>query len=161
MASAAINPAARVRGWNVELVRELGGSPFAGIFQPANGDVTFRDIVQEMRLCFEFPQESSDVWDSIAFGLVNTFNYTPDDANPAPKFVHGRDGLNQTVPVLPELKRDALKDRAIIQYLAFKHKACNLPADSLLDKHFEGMFKDAPPSFSILCPGGTLYYHFC
>ncbi|EGX87962.1 hypothetical protein CCM_09098 [Cordyceps militaris CM01] len=137
MATAAINPAARVLGWNIELLHQFHGTPFAGIFQPAKGDLTFRDIVEELRLCFEFPQESSGVWDSIAFGLLKTFNYSPDDANPAPKIVHGRDGLDQPVPALPKLRREALKDRAVIQYLVFKHKACNLPANSSLNKHFK------------------------
>ncbi|KAM3499284.1 hypothetical protein MY11210_009622 [Beauveria gryllotalpidicola] len=136
MTSTAVTPTMRSHGWNIELLRAPGHVPFAGIFQPAKSvSMTFRDIVNEMRLCFEFPHESSDVWDQVAFGLLEMFNVAEDEC-PAPKFVHGS-GLVQPVPALPELRPDAPLDRAILQYRFFKHHACSLTADKPFNCHFE------------------------
>ncbi|WAO97091.1 HNHc domain-containing protein [Fusarium falciforme] len=136
MTSAAVNPTMRSHGWNIELLTAPGDVPFAGVFQPAK-DVfmTFRDIVNEMRLSFEFQDESSDVWNEVAFGLLDMLNVSEDEC-PAPKFVHGN-GLDQLVPALPELEPDAPEDRAILQYRVFKHHDCGLSADQPSKCHFE------------------------
>ncbi|KAM3515977.1 hypothetical protein MY11210_000517 [Beauveria gryllotalpidicola] len=127
----------RSHGWNIELFRESGHVPFAGVFQPARSVfITFRDIVNEMRLSFEFPHESSDVWNQVAFGLLDMLNVAEDEC-PAPKFVHTSAGLDQRVPALPELRPDASEDRAILQYQFFKHHACTLTADKSLKCHFK------------------------
>ncbi|KAK7432876.1 hypothetical protein QQZ08_000347 [Neonectria magnoliae] len=136
MTSAAVNPTMRSHGWNIELLTAPGDVPFAGVFQPAK-DVfmTFRDIVNEMRLSFEFQDENSDVWDEVAFGLLNMLNVSEDEC-PVPKFVHGS-GLDQPVPALPELEPDAPEDRVILQYRVFKHHDCKLSADQPFKCHFE------------------------
>ncbi|KAM3425864.1 hypothetical protein NHJ13734_009859 [Beauveria thailandica] len=121
MTTAAVTPTMRSLGWNIELFIEPNNDvPFAGVFQPArNVSLTFRDIVDEIRLSFDFPHESSDVLSQVAFGLVDMLNVAEDQC-PAPKFVHSA-GLDQLVPALPH--PDALEDRAILQYQFFKHHA--------------------------------------
>jgi hypothetical protein len=141
MTSAAVNPTMRSHGWNVELLTAPSDVPFAGVFQPAKDCfMTFRDIVNEMRLSFEFQDESSDVWNEVAFGLLAMLNVSEDEC-PAPKFVHGN-GLDQPVPALPELELDAPQDRAILQYRVFMHRDCRLSADQPSKCHFEGMFEE-------------------
>ncbi|KAM5344069.1 hypothetical protein ACJ41O_012606 [Fusarium nematophilum] len=136
MASAAVNPTMRSHGWNIEFLTAPGDVLFAGIFQPAHHVfMTFRDIVDDMHLSFEFQDESSDVWDNVGFGLLDTLNVSEDEC-PAPKFVHGS-GLDQPVPALPEVELDAPEDRPILQYRIFKHSECLLPADQPLLAHFQ------------------------
>ncbi|RMJ17592.1 hypothetical protein CDV36_002734 [Fusarium kuroshium] len=138
MTSAAVNPTMRSHGWNIELLTVPGDVPFAGVFQPAkNVFMTFRDIINEMRLSFEFKDESSDVWNEVAFGLLDMLN-VDEGEYPAPKFIQGN-GLDQPVPALPELEPDAPEDRVILQYCIFKHKNCGLPPDQPPKCHFEGM----------------------
>ncbi|RTE79204.1 hypothetical protein BHE90_006308 [Fusarium euwallaceae] len=136
MTSAAVNPTMRSHGWNIELLTVPGDVPFAGVFQPAkNVFLTFRDIINEMRLSFEFKDESSDVWNEVAFGLLDMLN-VDEGEYPAPKFIQGN-GLDQPVPALPELEPDAPEDRVILQYCIFKHKNCGLPPDQPPKCHFE------------------------
>ncbi|KAM3504911.1 hypothetical protein MY10362_003287 [Beauveria mimosiformis] len=123
-------------GWNIVLFIEPDDVPFAGVFQPArNVSLTFRDIVDEIRLSFEFPHESSNVLNQVAFGLLKMVNLAEDEC-PAPMFVHSA-GLDQRVPALPELRPDALKDRVILQYQFFKHHDCTLTAEQSLQRHVE------------------------
>ncbi|KAM3438059.1 hypothetical protein MY4824_003506 [Beauveria thailandica] len=120
MTTVAVTPTMRSLGWNIELFIEPDHVPFAGVFQPAkNVSLTFRDLVDEIRLSFDFPHESSDVLSQVAFGLVDMLNVAEDQC-PAPKFVHSA-GLDQLVPALPH--PDAREDRAILQYQFFKHHA--------------------------------------
>ncbi|KAL6409830.1 hypothetical protein AUP68_06228 [Ilyonectria robusta] len=134
--SAFVNPTMRSHGWNIELLTAPGGVPLAGAFQPAK-DVfmTFRDMVDEMRLSFEFQDESSDMWDEVTFSLLGILNVTEGEC-PAPKFVHGS-GLDQPVPALPALDHDDPEDRVILQYRVFKHRNCSLSADQPFKRHFE------------------------
>ncbi|KAM3526396.1 hypothetical protein MY4038_006860 [Beauveria bassiana] len=136
MTTAAVTPAMRSLGWNIKLLIVSDDPPFAGVFQPArNVFITFRDIVDEIRLSFEFPHESSDVLSQVAFGLFDMLHVAEDEC-PAPKFVHST-GLDQLVPALPDLRPDALEDRAILQYQVFKHHACTLTADEPFQCHVE------------------------
>ncbi|KAM3504910.1 hypothetical protein MY10362_003286, partial [Beauveria mimosiformis] len=141
MDTAAVTPTMRSFGWNIVLFIEPDDVPFAGVFQPArNVSLTFRDIVDEIRLSFEFPHESSNVLNQVAFGLLKMVNLAEDEC-PAPMFVHSA-GLDQRVPALPELRPDALKDRVILQYQFFKHHDCTLTAEQSLQRHVEGILKD-------------------
>ncbi|EGX87857.1 hypothetical protein CCM_09480 [Cordyceps militaris CM01] len=147
MSNAAVTPEMRPNGWNVQLLFGDSNVPadglfkgakvsFAGVFQAAkNTSLTFRDVVDELRLSFEFPHESSELWGQVAFGLAAMLNVTEDEC-PAPTFIHG-DGLRQTVPALPTQRPRAPNDRAILQYLVFRHGACNVTADKPLKSHFE------------------------
>ncbi|RSL98614.1 hypothetical protein CDV31_012516 [Fusarium ambrosium] len=83
MSSAAVTPSMRAVGWNVHFTigREEDPGAFAGIYQAAGSDlVTFRNVCDELRLCFEFPSDAArsendhddndNPWASIAFALA-------------------------------------------------------------------------------------------
>lgn len=84
MSSAAITPSTRAVGWNVHFTigREEDPGSFAGIYQPAGSDlVTFRDVCDELRLCFQFRKDdvqresdnygNDNQWAGIAFALAD------------------------------------------------------------------------------------------
>ncbi|KPM34281.1 hypothetical protein AK830_g12289 [Neonectria ditissima] len=135
MASANVTPTMRTAGWNIELLLKSGDVPFAGVFQPAHDAfMTFRDIVDELRLGFEMPEEKSDVWDDLAFSLAHMLNIAEYNY-PTPKFVYG-EGLDQSVPALPDQEPHP-EDRPILQYHVFRHRQCSLPADQPEACHFK------------------------
>ncbi|KAG4283335.1 hypothetical protein FPRO04_13270 [Fusarium proliferatum] len=91
MASLAVTPDSRAFGWNVIFYHGHLPRKFAGVFQAEGSDFeTFRDVVDEMRLCFEFQDTdlvtpdpiahqanaatdgdiSTDHWDKIEFALM-------------------------------------------------------------------------------------------
>lgn len=68
MSSASITPQFRTVGWNIHLLYGPESDKFAGLFHPPGSDsLTYRDIVNEIRLCFEIPTDFGADGD-IAFG---------------------------------------------------------------------------------------------
>ncbi|KAF5025341.1 hypothetical protein F66182_2580 [Fusarium sp. NRRL 66182] len=136
MTSAAVNQTMRSHGWNIEFLTTPHDIPFAGVFQPANRVfMTFRDIINEMRLSFEFPDEASDFWDGLSFQLLDMLNVSQSIC-PAPEFMSGRE-LDQPVPALPELDTDRPEDRVILRYRVFKHDNCSLEAAQPFKSHVQ------------------------
>ncbi|KAG5994374.1 hypothetical protein E4U43_003244 [Claviceps pusilla] len=82
MANAAITPRLRTLGWNVHVLCGPERDQFAGLFHPpGSNSLTYRDIVNELRLCFDIPvdsgvenEDTANSWHDIAFGyeLVTT-----------------------------------------------------------------------------------------
>ncbi|KAG8407717.1 hypothetical protein J3459_018412 [Metarhizium acridum] len=76
MFNVAITPQLRALGWNVHILCGPDSDRFAGIFHPpGSNSLTYRDIVDELRLCFDIPTdskaddgESANPWQDIAFG---------------------------------------------------------------------------------------------
>ncbi|RWA11941.1 hypothetical protein EKO27_g3169 [Xylaria grammica] len=145
MASAAITPSMRAVGWNVHFTigQEEDPGAFAGIYQDAGSDlVTFRDVCDELRLCFEFPKDaerrkhgddSNDLWASIAFALVDHPDF-PTSSSPSHRpFVAG-ELLDQPVPSLPPFRP---KEQNAVKYHLIYHKHCDLPFNSSLDTHLQ------------------------
>jgi hypothetical protein len=92
MSSAAISPEFRVLGWNVHILCGPDGDRFAGLFHPpGSSSLTYRNIVNDLRLCFDIPINSGtelgdndDTWTDIAFGYESSIggNLQPlDDAS--------------------------------------------------------------------------------
>lgn len=133
----------RTLGWNIEFLATRGDILFAGTFQPdQNAFMTFRDIVDEMRLCFEIPHDeldsissgnSADIWDDVAFGLADLINIS-DDHPPIPTFLHSN-SFDQPVPALPQGASPMPDDRPVIQYRVFTHRKCSLSTDQPVDSH--------------------------
>jgi hypothetical protein len=101
----------------------------AGLFQPSDSDlVTFHDVVDELRLCFEFPD--SGAWDDVAFALIDS----PSPVSSCPAFV-SEENLYLPVPSLasPDLRRPNVLSCRIV-----RHAPCDLPSSSSLDAHLEG-----------------------
>ncbi|GAB0136005.1 hypothetical protein EsDP_00004323 [Epichloe bromicola] len=76
MSNAAITSQLRALGWNVHILCGPEGDRFAGVFHPpGSNSLTYRDIVDELRLCFDIPTDSgaededrANPWHDIAFG---------------------------------------------------------------------------------------------
>lgn len=146
MSSSTVTPTMRTLGWNIELLATRGDILFAGTFQPdQNAFMTFRDIVDEMRLCFEIPHDewdsvrcssSANIWDDVAFGVVGLINIS-DDHPPIPSFINSKN-LDHPVPFLSQGTSQIPDDRPVIQYRVFIHQECTLSADHPVDSHFIG-----------------------
>ncbi|KAI0183904.1 hypothetical protein EV127DRAFT_464741 [Xylaria flabelliformis] len=126
-----VTRAQREAGWNVMFTIGKRKFPltFAGIYQvPKDGLITFRDVCNELRLCFNFPDEiifnesgSNDPWTSIAFVLAERPDMTQ-QMRDLP-FVHG-ELLDNPVPSLPAKvprKQDPLKYHIVF------HQDCKIP----------------------------------
>ncbi|KAG5984551.1 hypothetical protein E4U55_004334 [Claviceps digitariae] len=83
MSTAAVTPQHRVSGWNIHLLCGPEGDRFAGVFHPpGSSSLTYRDVVDELRLCFDIPtnagsrdEEIASPWHNIAFGYkVTTYS---------------------------------------------------------------------------------------
>ncbi|RTE71303.1 hypothetical protein BHE90_014284 [Fusarium euwallaceae] len=143
MCSTAVTPAGRTLGWNIHFLAGRGRGHFAGLFHPSDSDlVTFRDVVDELRLCFEFPDSTSNsgAWDQIAFGLIDS----PSPMNSCPA-LFSEEGLDLPVPSVstPDIRRPN-----VLSFRIVHHAPCNLPSNSSLNKHLEGLFKQStvPPA---------------
>ncbi|KPM34371.1 hypothetical protein AK830_g12205 [Neonectria ditissima] len=128
MANAAVSAPMRAAGWNVRLFAGQRPSLFAGVFQDPGSDlVTFRDIVDELRLCFEAPwTDTGASWDGVAFGLMS-----PTAAKPA--FVTEQ-SFDKPVPSLAPA---APKRPAVVKYQVVRHGECSLSEDSPLSSHIQ------------------------
>jgi hypothetical protein len=154
MSSAAVTPSMRAVGWNVHFTigQEEDPGAFAGLYQAAGSDlVTFRHVCDELRLCFEFPNDATrserdgddnnDPWASIAFALADR----PDFPSPpplCPSFVT-KEHLDQPVPSLPLLRP---KEPNVLKYHLVRHKHCDLPSSSPLDTHLQGRLIPSLPA---------------
>ncbi|RBR22218.1 hypothetical protein FVER53590_25855 [Fusarium verticillioides] len=130
-----VTPRMRSYGWNTHFVTTLRAFHFAGVYQHHdNAFLMFRDIVDELRLCFELPDSTveQDSWNGVAFGLDKR---NRDDVHLA-VFVKEED-LDTVVPSL--LSPDA-QERAIVRYHVVRHGQCDLPEDSSLEAHLKGQF---------------------
>ncbi|KAI3335382.1 hypothetical protein F4824DRAFT_511001 [Ustulina deusta] len=154
MSSAAITPSMRAVGWNVHFTigQEEDPGAFAGIYQAAGSDlVTFRHVCDELRLCFEFPNDAArsdsgedntnsdddddddnDPWASIAFALADHPDL-PSSSPLCPSFVTG-ELLDQPVPSVPPSRP---KEQNVVKYHIIYHKHCHLPSNSPLDTHLQ------------------------
>ncbi|KAF5019467.1 hypothetical protein F66182_8527 [Fusarium sp. NRRL 66182] len=141
MSNATITPAMRVAGWNV--VFYVGRSPqkLAGLYQvPESTLVTFRDVVDELRLCFDFNFEESgdgndadsecDPWDDVAFAMMGRPGASG-SAGSLPTLVQK---LDRSQPV-PSLYNRSPKQPNITRYHLVSHKACFLPPHEPLAEH--------------------------
>ncbi|KAF2967492.1 hypothetical protein GQX73_g6123 [Xylaria multiplex] len=133
MSDSAVTTHRRARAWNV---RFTIGSRIAGIYQvPGSKLVTFRDVCDELRLCFEFPGEKSgnnndDTWASIAFALINSPDLKGGELQNL-SFVTG-DLLAEPVPSFSSTESN---DPQVLIYSIVSHRKCSLPASTALDAH--------------------------
>jgi hypothetical protein len=141
MSSAAVTPQMRAHGWNVYFLADTEEFHFSGIFQsPEDGFLTFRDVVDELRLCFELPDavryddsqtQEKDPWNDIAFGLVTRDTSLSD----SPRLATDEHRDMQ----VPSLAGPEAQERAVIRYHLVRHSSpCNLPSDAPLSAHLKG-----------------------
>ncbi|CEI39934.1 hypothetical protein FVEN_g2201 [Fusarium venenatum] len=125
-----VTPPMRVHGWNVHFVAGDDDFHFAGLYQvPGSNLITFRDVIDEMRLCFDIPGEE-DPWETMAFMLVDS----PDDAKrKLPSLVADED---LALPV-PALQSSSPKAQRIVTYHVILHKPCEISYDKPLQDHIK------------------------
>ncbi|WAO97314.1 HNHc domain-containing protein [Fusarium falciforme] len=116
MSSTAVTPTGRTLGWNIHFLVGRGRGHFAGLFRPSDSDlVRFRDVVDELRLCFEFPGS------------------TPHRVSSCPAFFW-EEGLH--LPVL-SLSTPDIRRPNVLSFRIVRHVPCNLPSNSSLNRHLE------------------------
>ncbi|EGU84551.1 hypothetical protein FOPG_17208 [Fusarium oxysporum f. sp. conglutinans race 2 54008] len=131
MANAAVTPPMRVHGWNIHFLAGPDEFHFAGLFKAPNSDlITFQDVVDELRLCFNIPkaEPDRDPWDTIAFKLAKT---PPGTTSDLPALVAG-DDLSLPVPGLPARSP---KIQSVVKYHVISHRPCNIASDKPLKDH--------------------------
>ncbi|WJG35812.1 uncharacterized protein FOBCDRAFT_251859 [Fusarium oxysporum Fo47] len=115
MSVATVTPTMREAGWNVTFHVGRNSWKFAGLFQAPGSDlVTFCDVIDELRLCFEF-------------------NARDNDEQQIPKLIEGND-RRLAVPSLPNR---APKQPDVLKYHLIRHKSCSLPDNSPPKEHLE------------------------
>ncbi|RGP69184.1 hypothetical protein FLONG3_7820 [Fusarium longipes] len=125
-----VTPSMRVHGWNVHLVAGVDDFHFGGLYQvPGSNLITFRDVIDEMRLCFDIPGEE-DPWENMAFMLVDS----PDDVKRKLHSLVADEDL--TLPV-PGLQSPSPKDQRIVTYHVILHKPCEISFDKPLEDHLK------------------------
>ncbi|EGY16732.1 uncharacterized protein VDAG_07896 [Verticillium dahliae VdLs.17] len=143
MSSAAVTPSMRAVGWNVHFTAGHEDDPgaFAGIYQVPGSDlVTFRQVCDELRLCFKLPNDPRneshevdlDPWSNVAFALVDQTDWSR-SSMPLQSFVTQYD-LDQSVPSLSPLRP---KEQNVLRYHLVYHRSCNLPSSSSLETHLQ------------------------
>ncbi|KAI1033866.1 hypothetical protein LB503_011121 [Fusarium chuoi] len=132
MSDTTVTPRMRSYGWNTHFVATSRAFHFAGVYQGHdNPFLTFRDIVDELRLCFELPDsiKEEDSWNGVAFGLYKRNRNNADLAT----FIKEEE-LDTVIPSL--LSPDA-QERAVVRYHVVRHGQCNLPEGSPLESHLK------------------------
>ncbi|KAH7189784.1 hypothetical protein BKA60DRAFT_586791 [Fusarium oxysporum] len=150
MANTSVTPGMRAAGWNVVFSVGNTSHKFAGIYQVRGSNlVTFRNVIDELRLCFEFDlrtendsgnakdgedtDSTQDSWDDVTFALLGRPGALG-SAGPTPTFIQ-KDDRDQPVLSLPPR---APKQPVITRYHLIRHKTCSLGADKSLAEHLKG-----------------------
>jgi hypothetical protein len=147
MANAAVTPPMRVHGWNIHFLAGPDEFHFAGLFKAPNSDlITFQDVVDELRLCFNIPkaEPDRDPWDTIAFKLAKT---PPGTTSDLPSLVAG-DDLSLPVPGLPARSP---KIQPVVKYHVISHRPCNIASGKPLKDHLSGSCYFLCQSLTSLC----------
>ncbi|KAI0855801.1 hypothetical protein F4860DRAFT_529903 [Xylaria cubensis] len=136
-----VTPAVRVEGWNVKFTIGAEARVFAGIYQVVDSKfITFRNVCEELRLCFSFSDDKpvanssdkiDDPWTNVAFVLTYRNGLTSETYNLS--FVQRR-SFEKPVLSLKHINR-LLPD--IIEYHVVFHTDCDLPTNTRLNEHLK------------------------
>ncbi|KPM43715.1 hypothetical protein AK830_g2822 [Neonectria ditissima] len=155
MSSAAATPQMRAHGWNIHFLAGPNKDHFAGLFHPPDSDtLSYRDVVDELRLCFEIPpsarttdNEPSDPWTDVAFGhagFVNVNLPPPETDASTPALIWGQ-YLDQPVLAPPCEPSVDLAQPPISRFRVVRHTDCGLALTEPLAAHLRaGCAKDIP-----------------
>lgn len=145
----------RVSGWNTHFLATSAGVRFAGLFRLDGFDMTYRDVLTEMRLCFDIPNSISQdygqnhgqdeyegPWDSLAFAFTDYVNLPPGEASAPPTTIVTCD-LDQLVPHPPPALPTNIEEPPIIRFRLVRHRSCGLPSTAPLASHLEGSLQGA------------------
>ncbi|KAH6605845.1 hypothetical protein Trco_004998 [Trichoderma cornu-damae] len=153
MSTASVTPPMRAHGWNVHFLATSSGSHFAGLFGLDGFNLTYHDVLAEMRLCFDIPEDrfqgqgwtnaqdsDADPWDDLAFGFAGFVNLPPSEASahPAPSpAVVTCTNLNRLVTLPPAAPSTSPGERPIVRFHLVRHHSCNLPSTAPLASHLK------------------------
>ncbi|KJK73665.1 hypothetical protein H634G_11083 [Metarhizium anisopliae BRIP 53293] len=160
MSSAGVTREFRTLGWNVHILCGPESDRFAGLFHPpGSNSLTYRDIVNELRLCFDIPinseaelDERADSWTDIAFGYGDSVgvNLQPldDDAFPtsmsSSRLISGP-CLDEFVSTPQEDPSSDLARLPIARLHAVRHVECGIGRAEPLTAHLRsGCAKHIP-----------------
>lgn len=105
-------PGMRSEGWNLHLLATSSAESFAGLYQhPGNQFLTFRDLVDELRLCFDDDAN----WEGVAFGLNKRCR-----SHGFPLFLTEEE-LDTVIPCLPQPDP---QQQAVVKYHIVRHAGC-------------------------------------
>ncbi|KAI1190284.1 hypothetical protein F5B17DRAFT_107001 [Nemania serpens] len=139
----AITPASRAAGWNVLFTIGPTRFPctFAGIYQVVGRNlITFRDVCSELRLCFNFPNNTTynesgsnndNPWDSIAFALADRPDLSLEFRGLS--VVYG-EHLDKPVPSLPPIHP---MEQDVLKYHIVFHGTCSIHPSEPLSVHLK------------------------
>jgi hypothetical protein len=139
MSNASVTPRMREYGWNIHFLASPSAFHFAGLFQLEGSNmVTFRDVLAEMRLCFDLPGDDSDPdpWSNFGFSFAGLVNMPPGamSASGYPAFVCQTE-LDLPVPAPPATSAD---QHPIVRFYLVRHTPCSLPSAAPLASHLQG-----------------------
>ncbi|PTB34924.1 hypothetical protein M441DRAFT_32381 [Trichoderma asperellum CBS 433.97] len=149
MSNASVTPPMRVSGWNIHFLATSAGVRFAGLFRLDGFDITYRDVLTEMRLCFDIPDsisqdgqtnsqdEYEDPWDNLAFAFTDYVNLPAGEASNPPATIMTTD-LDQLVPLPPPALPTNVEEPPIIRFRLVRHRSCDLPSTAPWASHFKG-----------------------
>lgn len=144
MANTTVSPQMRARGWNIHLL--AGTEHFAGLYHhPGSDTLRYRDMIDELRLCFELPPLASaphptDAWKGLAFGhlgVVNVDRWQPFPSHPS--FVWG---ASLDLPVSAPGRERSInpKQPCFSRWQVVRHDDCDLPTAEPLETHIRGTY---------------------
>lgn len=155
MSNASVTPPMRVSGWNTHFLATSAGVRFAGLYRLDGFDITYRDVLTEMRLCFDIPNSISQdygqthgqdeyegPWDNLAFAFTDYVNLPPGEASAPPTTILTSD-LDQLVTPPPPALPMNTEESPIIRFRLVRHRSCDLPRTAPLASHLEGSFQGA------------------
>lgn len=134
MSNAVVTPPMRVHGWNVHFLAGPDEFHFAGIYQTTDSElVTFCNVVDELRLCFDIPrvERDHDLWDDIAFAPADSSLGMVTDI---PSLVQG-DDMRRPVPSLPPRNP---KVQSVVRFYVVSHKNCDISPEDPIESHLKG-----------------------
>lgn len=150
MSNASVTPPMRVSGWNIHFLATSAGVRFAGLFRLDGFDITYRDVLTEMRLCFDIPDsisqdgqtnsqdEYEDPWDNLAFAFTDYVNLPAGEASNPPATIMTTD-LDQLVPLPPPALPTNVEEPPIIRFRLVRHRSCDLPSTAPWASHLKGL----------------------
>ncbi|KAL7958534.1 hypothetical protein V8C34DRAFT_314004 [Trichoderma compactum] len=113
---------------NTHFLATSAGVRFAGLFQLDGFHITYRNVLTEMRLCFDIPNSISQghgqthgqdeyegPWDNLAFEFTDYVNLPPGEASAPPKTILVSD-LDQLVTAPPPALPTNIEEPPIIRF---------------------------------------------
>lgn len=148
--TASVMDAMRAAGWNVHLVATSSHVCFAGLLQSSRGSeaskcLTFRDVRNELRLCFDIPTEDGP-WNNLGFayeGLLDSASRVENGGEDSSESINNpqlvsHDGLDQPLCGPPLAWSPESEYRPAVRYRLVQHRRpCRSSADKPLAFHIK------------------------